>query len=146
MANRVYIDERFAWAITIGAHTRIAHDVRIIAHDAATKHLTGYTEVRPVVIGEYCYIGAGVLVLPGATIGTGAVIGAGAIVRGDIPGGTVATGSPAKVVRQAEELQARHIEMQNTVPVFDRHPIDMNNVEQAQMREELAKTSHLYVR
>src|SRR5271154_2024678 len=69
LGTRAHIDEAFAWAVSIGAYTTIANDVHIIAHDAASKLLTGYSEVRPVVIGSRCYIGAGAIVLPGARIG-----------------------------------------------------------------------------
>ena len=85
LAERTVIDPDFAWAVEIGSHTIIATDVRIIAHDAAIKRLTGYTEVRPVSIGERCYIGAGAIIFPGAVIGDRTIIGAGAIVRGEIP-------------------------------------------------------------
>ena len=39
-------------------------------------------------------------VLPGVTVGEGAIVGAGSLVTKDIPAWTVATGRPAKVVRQ----------------------------------------------
>lgn len=51
-----------------------------------------------VVIGRDVWLGARVIVLPGATIGDGAIIGAGALVRGDIPAMSVAVGVPARVV------------------------------------------------
>src|SRR5665213_92367 len=102
VSARSFVDPRFAWAVEIGAYTTISSDVQIIAHDAAIKRLTGYTEVRPVVIGERCYIGLGAIVLPGAVIGNDAVIGAGAVVRGEIPAGSVAVGVPAKVIGSIE--------------------------------------------
>jgi acetyltransferase-like isoleucine patch superfamily enzyme len=137
----------FAWAITIGAHSRIAHDVRIIVHDAAVKHLTGYTEVRPVEIGESCYIGAGALILPGATIGAGSIIGAGAVVRGDIPRGVVATGNPAKAVKHVTELRERHVTLQSAVTLFDKRPSDgLTELEERAMRAVLARDGRLYVR
>ena len=49
-----------------------------------------YTE-GPVVIGDDCWIGAGVRVLDGVTIGRGSVIGAGAVVHEDVPAYTIAT-------------------------------------------------------
>lgn len=51
-------------------------------------------------IGSGCDIGMGTIVLPGATIGEGSQIGAGAVVSGDIPGGVVAAGVPARVLRE----------------------------------------------
>jgi serine acetyltransferase len=147
IASRVYIDEAFAWAITIGAHSRIASDVRIIAHDAAAKHVTGYTEVRPVVIGANCYLGTGVIVLPGTTVGDGSVIGAGAVISDDIPAGVVAVGVPARAVSGVSDLRRRHLETQDQSTLFDKRPVDcMSASEWAAVRDALARDGHVYVR
>ncbi len=53
----------------------------------------------PVHIGSNCWLGAGVLVLPGVTIGDNSVIGAGSVVTRDIPANVVAVGNPCKVLR-----------------------------------------------
>lgn len=52
-----------------------------------------------VVIGPDAWLGAGVYVFGGVTIGPGAIIGARAMVRSDVPPYGVATGIPAKVGR-----------------------------------------------
>ena len=54
----------------------------------------------PIHIGRNCWLGAGVIVLPGVTIGDNSVIGAGSIVTKDIPANVVAYGNPCKVVRE----------------------------------------------
>lgn len=54
-------------------------------------------------IGDDVWLGAGVIVLDGATIGQGTVVGAGAVVTGSLPGYTVAVGSPARVIRDRRE-------------------------------------------
>ena len=46
------------------------------------------------------WLGGGVIVLPGVTIGDNSVIGAGSVVTKDIPPNSVACGNPCKVVRQ----------------------------------------------
>ena len=56
--------------------------------------------VRPVIIEDDVWIGMGVKLLPGVTIGTGSIIGAGSVVTQDIPPYSVAVGVPCKVVRQ----------------------------------------------
>ena len=56
------------------------------------------TEYGKITIGEDCWLGTNVTVLPGVTIGRGAVIGAGAVVTKDIPEYGIALGIPAKVV------------------------------------------------
>ena len=54
----------------------------------------------PVHIGKNCWLGAGVIVMPGVTIGDNTVIGAGSVVTKDIPSGVVAVGNPCKVMRE----------------------------------------------
>ena len=54
----------------------------------------------PIHIGRNCWLGAGVIVLPGITIGDNSVIGAGSVVTKDIPANVVAYGNPCKVVRE----------------------------------------------
>ena len=63
----------------------------------------GYQYNAPVRIGEDCWLGAGVIVLPGVTIGKGSVIGAGSVVTKDIPENVVAFGNPCRVVRPVGE-------------------------------------------
>lgn len=55
---------------------------------------------RPVVIGDDCWIGGTVTILPGVTIGEGCTIAANAVVTKDIPAWSVAMGAPAKVVKK----------------------------------------------
>ena len=57
----------------------------------------------PVHIGKNCWLGAGVIVMPGVTIGDNTVIGAGSVVTKDIPSGVVAYGNPCRVVRPVGE-------------------------------------------
>ena len=57
----------------------------------------------PVKIGRNCWLGAGVIVLPGVTIGDNTVIGAGSVVTKDIPANVVAVGNPCKVLREINE-------------------------------------------
>jgi acetyltransferase-like isoleucine patch superfamily enzyme len=55
---------------------------------------------RPVSIGAGSWLGAGVIILPGTTIGRNVVVAAGSVVRGTIPDHSVVAGVPAKVVRE----------------------------------------------
>jgi maltose O-acetyltransferase len=54
---------------------------------------------EPIVIGDNVWLGGGVIVCPGVTIGADTVVGAGSVVVRDLPPGVVAVGSPARVVR-----------------------------------------------
>lgn len=57
----------------------------------------------PIHIGRNCWLGAGVIVLPGVTIGDNTVIGAGSVVTKDIPSNCVAVGNPCRVLREIND-------------------------------------------
>jgi acetyltransferase-like isoleucine patch superfamily enzyme len=59
---------------------------------------------RAVTIGAGSWLGAGVVVLPGARIGRNVVIAAGSVVRGEVPDRCVVAGVPAKIVREHTEV------------------------------------------
>ncbi len=67
--------------------------------DAETRNL-GLEYAKPIIVGNNVWIGAGVHVLPGVTIGDNCVIGAGSIVNKDIPANSLAAGNPCKVIRE----------------------------------------------
>ena len=62
-----------------------------------------YQYNMPVRIGKNCWLGAGVIVLPGVTIGANSVIGAGSVVTKDIPSNVVAVGNPCRVLREIND-------------------------------------------
>ena len=61
------------------------------------------TYARPIIIGNGCWLGGGVIVLPGVTIGDGCVIGGGSVVTKDIPPNSLAVGNPCRVIRKINE-------------------------------------------
>lgn len=65
----------------------------------------------PVKIGKNCWIGEGVIVMPGVTIGDGCVIGAHSIVNKDIPEACIAVGSPAKVIKKYSYKEKRWLKV-----------------------------------
>lgn len=99
--------------ITIGSDTLIASNVQLYTatHPAElaerlvddwhadSGHYRWNTYARPIEIGRGCWLGGGVIVLPGVKIGDGTVIGAGAVVTKDIPANSIAVGNPAHVIR-----------------------------------------------
>ncbi len=92
--------------IYVGDYTMFGPNVTIVtATHAVCPELReqGYQYNLPVHIGRNCWLGAGVTVLPGVTIGDNSVIGAGSLVTRDIPANVVAYGVPAKVVREIDE-------------------------------------------
>lgn len=63
----------------------------------------GYQYNMPVHIGKNCWIGAGVIIVPGITIGDNVVIGAGSVVTKNLPDNVVAVGNPCRVLREVNE-------------------------------------------
>lgn len=63
----------------------------------------GYQYNAPVHIGKNCWLGAGVRVMPGVTIGDNTVVGAGSVVTRDLPANVVAVGNPCRVMRPIGE-------------------------------------------
>ena len=56
-------------------------------------------EVKPVVIKRNAWLGAGVTILPGVTVGENSIVAAGAVVNRDVPANTVVGGIPAKIIK-----------------------------------------------
>lgn len=70
----------------------------------------------PVHIGRNCWLGAGVIILPGVTIGDNTVIGAGSVVTRDIPSDVVAVGSPCRVLRPIGERDREYYFRDRKIP------------------------------
>lgn len=88
--------------ITIGSRCLIGTNCMIMDtpfHDVHPERRLERPPTKPVTIGDNVWLAARVVVMPGVTIGDDSVIGIGSIVTTDIPAGTLAVGSPAKVVR-----------------------------------------------
>ncbi|MCH5263089.1 MAG: hypothetical protein J1F42_09260 [Lachnospiraceae bacterium] len=69
----------------------------------------GYQYNAPVHIGRSCWLGAGVITVPGINDGDNVVIGAGSIVTKDIPSNVLAAGNPCKVLREINEHDKEHL-------------------------------------
>ncbi len=87
--------------ITIGDNVLIGPKVNILSEEhpvdpADRKALM----VRPVVIKNGAWIGAGATILPGVTVGENSVVAAGAVVNKDVPDNTVVGGIPARVLKK----------------------------------------------
>lgn len=54
----------------------------------------------PISIGENSWIGEGVIIMPGTSVGKGCIIGAHSIVRGVIPDYSIAVGNPARIIKK----------------------------------------------
>jgi acetyltransferase-like isoleucine patch superfamily enzyme len=94
-----------AESIIIGNDVLIAGRVYITDHDHVfddpdkPARWSGKLVTKPIVIENGSWLGEGVIILKGVTIGQRAVIGANSVVTRDIPPFSVAVGNPAKVIR-----------------------------------------------
>jgi acetyltransferase-like isoleucine patch superfamily enzyme len=66
--------------------------------DAEAIPFDNWAEIKPVIIREFVYIGAGVSILPGIEIGEGAIIGMGSVITRNVPPLAVVMGNPAQVI------------------------------------------------
>ena len=93
------------WKIEIGDRCLFGPNVTICTtgHAISPKHRGDGMYSFPIRIGNNCWIGANVVILPDVTIGDNTVIGAGSIVTKDIPANVIAFGSPCRVYREINE-------------------------------------------
>lgn len=67
-----------------------------------------YVYNLPIRVGRNVWIGSGVQIMPGTTIGDNSVIGAGSVVTKDIPANVIAVGSPCHVLREIGERDCKY--------------------------------------
>ena len=97
----------------LGPHVTIATASHPIDPELRSRGLQYNLPVR---IGCNCWLGAGVIVMPGVTIGDNTVIGAGSIVTRDIPSNVVAVGNPCRVLRPVGEHDKHFYHHDRPVP------------------------------
>ncbi len=89
--------------ITIGDDVQIGPHVQLLTptHPVdADLRRAKWEAAEPISIGANVWLGGGVIVCPGVTIGENTVVGAGSVVVKDLPANVVAVGNPARVVRE----------------------------------------------
>jgi len=109
LGPRVYIGSYcILGKAVLGEGTQIASGVQILSgrHQHArdqSGQISGADQgvFAPVVVGANCWIGAASILM--ADVGAGSTIGAGSVVSRPVPPGSVAVGSPARVIKAAAE-------------------------------------------
>lgn len=111
LSAKIWFDGADYSKIKIGKRVTISSNVRILTHDwALDTILEGFDvpgvkrplgRLKEVSIGDYCFIGTGSIIMPGATIGACSIVGAGSVVRGTIPPHSVVIGNPAVVLKKS---------------------------------------------
>ena len=75
-----------------------------------------YQYNMPIHIGRNCWLGGGVIVMPGVTIGDNTVVGAGSVVTKDLPANVVAVGNPCRVLREISEHDREYYYKERKIP------------------------------
>ena len=107
VGDNVKIDLSHADMITIDDHAHIASGVRLLCHQRNMSNYCvgddyaklGYI-IKPIHLCKGSLVGMESFVMPGVTVGEGAIVGAGSLITKDVPAWTIATGRPAKVVKE----------------------------------------------
>lgn len=89
--------------VTIGDDVQIGPYVQLLTAThplAPSPRRDKWEGAAPITIEDNVWLGGGVLVCPGVTVGRDSVVGAGAVVTRDVPPGVLAVGNPARVVRE----------------------------------------------
>jgi len=89
--------------VRIGARTKLGPSCQLYTPQHPVDYLDRRRPVETsfrITIGEDCWLGGGVVVCPGVTIGDRSVVAAGSVVVRDIPADSLAAGNPARVKRR----------------------------------------------
>lgn len=98
--------QNFSAKIVIGRGTYIAPNVGIITANHDLLDLDSHVAGQDVVLGERCWIGMGVVILPGVCLGAGSIVAAGAVVNKSFPeGGLLLAGVPARPIKKLDEAK-----------------------------------------
>ena len=94
--------------VEIGDHCMLANGALVTDADHRFDDLArpithqGFTAKGPTRIGANVWLGANAVVTGGVTVGERTVVGAGSVVTADLPGGVIAAGAPARVIREID--------------------------------------------
>lgn len=94
--NRVDIGDNVLFAPNVQVYTA-GHPT-----DVKSRVEEGVEFGLPITIGDNVWIGGGVIICPGVSVGANSVIGAGAVVTKDVPENVVAAGNPCRVIKKID--------------------------------------------
>lgn len=104
--------------VLLGSHVHITDHAHGTYHGdlqdspAVPPQLRRPSTGRPVTIEANVWLGDGVVVLPGVTIGAGCIVGANSVVSRSLPAGVIAVGSPAVPIRRFDAATGRWLSIE----------------------------------
>lgn len=104
----------FNGKVVIGSNVSIAQNVNIMADSGpnASEAMQKIFPVEkgPVTIGDHCWIGASVIIMPNVTLGEYCVVGANSFVDRSFPAFSVIGGNPARLLRTFTEEEKKRMQ------------------------------------
>lgn len=107
VGDHAFLDGRAP--LIIGDHVDIASSVMIYNSEHELESTDFHAIQEPVKIGNYCFIGPRVIILPGVEIGKGAVVAAGAVVTKDVGAFEIVGGVPAKMIGERRNKSLKYV-------------------------------------
>jgi len=98
------------YLISIGNNVRIATGVSFFTHGAIWPFRKKYPDLDyfgKIKIGDNCYIGQDVKILPGVVIEDNCIIGAGTVLTKSVSNGQIVGGNPAKLIGMTEDFLSK---------------------------------------
>ena len=121
--RRAYL--RHVWGMHIGRGARISLKAKLDFTNPQGIHIGDFTIITPLVqifthdfvrarhvdtyVGEFSFVGAGSIILPGVRIGDHCIVAAGSVVTSDVPDRTIVAGNPAREIKS--NIQTGHYGM-----------------------------------
>lgn len=96
------------YLVEVGDYVRIAQHVSIYTHGTIVplrilKNDPDVDQFGKVKIGDYSFIGAYAMIMPGVTIGRACIVAGGAVVTKSVPDGWMVAGNPAKFIGYTDD-------------------------------------------
>lgn len=114
ISSSVFLDNSGPGSISFGDRCVVSDSVKILTHDFSLDRVA---EARgalpadeelyrraPVRIGARAFVGLGVILMPGVSVGDDAIVGAGSVVTQSVAPGSVVVGNPARAIGTTDEL------------------------------------------
>ena len=123
ISSDVYFDGSDYRLISLGDNVVISREVMFLTHDySITAGLAAMGErirrgegelyvLRPITVGNDCFIGARASLLPGTVLGDNVIVGAGSVVTGYIPANSIVAGNPARVIGETSVWAQTKLEL-----------------------------------
>lgn len=135
------IDYGHSWLIEIGDDVIFAPEVYLLAHDTSTKRSTGYTKIGKIKIGNNCFIGARVTIMPNVEIGENTIVGTNSVVVKSFPANVVIAGNPAKIICTIQEYENKIRKEFESAPKFDKSFTILGGITDERRKEMIFKMS-----